>query len=75
MTKTDLKRLDALAEWMRATGATRVVLTSARVEVDLGPVPVVVPAYVAPTHEELEAADRAAKAEIDRLTFMASEGG
>jgi hypothetical protein len=40
MTPTDTNRLDALADWMRARGATRVVLTDASLEVDLGPEPV-----------------------------------
>ncbi len=39
MSPTDTARLDALASWMRARGATRVVLTADSVEVDLGPEP------------------------------------
>ena len=73
MTDYDLKRLDTLADWMRARGATRVVMTDESLEMVLGPVeskPVLTPDMaVDPEH-----AEKRANAEYMKTLLAAVEG-
>jgi hypothetical protein len=75
MNPVDLSRLDALAGWMRANGAVRVVVDGDRVEMELGVAPVVAAeAPAPPTAEDYLQMKKQADEAYDKTLFGVVEG-
>jgi hypothetical protein len=75
LNKTERRRLDDLAAWMREHGAEHVVISADRLEVRLGPAPLPpAPPMLRPSDDDVKRSMEAKKLDYEAILFASSEG-